>query len=55
MTKLRLFVILSLWRSIHKFKVCLKFFGFFAVACALQPVGSLISLTQNDKSAPSLR
>ena len=40
MTKLRLFVILSLWRSIHKFKVYLKFFGFFAVACALQPVGS---------------
>ncbi len=23
-------VILSLWRSIHKFKECLKFYGFFA-------------------------
>ena len=25
-------VILSLWRSIHKFKAYLKFFGFFANA-----------------------
>lgn len=47
--------------AIHKFRVCLKFYGFFAAACALQPVGSLfyndssnvdfslVLLTQNDK------
>ena len=44
-------VILSLWRSIRKFKACLKFFGYFANAqydnmdfCygyALQPAESL--------------
>ena len=38
---LKVLVILSFWRSIHKFKVCLKFFGFFCYGYALQPAGSL--------------
>ena len=28
---------------------------FFAVVCTPQPVGSLVSLAQNDKGVPSLR
>ena len=36
------------WQSIN-LECALNFMDFFAVACALQPVGSLAKHTQNDK------
>ena len=56
----REFVILSLWRSIHKFKVwiCILKYGFFILNSkrALNSLDfSLVSLTQNDNALPFLQ
>ena len=53
---LKVLVILSFWRSIHKFKVCLKFFGFFLLRlCLATRWVAFYAKAQNDKNEPKAR